>query len=217
MVSVEEVRAALFQMHPDKSPGPDGFGPGFFQHFWDVIGSEVTMFCRRFIESARLPERANDTFVVLIPKKPNPESMKDLRPIALCNVLYKVAAKVCANRLKPMLEGLISSAQSAFIPGRLITDNIMLAYEAHHFLKRKTQGREGVAALKVDMSKAYDRVEWRFLRAVMIKMGFSMKWVDILHETVSSVKYHILHEQTQLGPIIPGRGLRQGDPLSPRV
>nr|GLL27130.1 uncharacterized protein LOC109159537 [Ipomoea trifida] len=94
------------------------------------------MFYRRFIESARLPKRANDTFVVLIPKKLNLESMKDLRPIALCNVLYKIAAKVCANRLKPMLEGLISGAQSAFIPGRrLITDNIMLAYGGRYVMQ----------------------------------------------------------------------------------
>lgn len=76
--------------------------------------------------------------------------------IALCNVLYKIAAKVCDNRLKMVLDGLISQAQSAFIPGRLITDNIMLAYESHHCLERMTQEKEGVVTLKVDMSKAYD-------------------------------------------------------------
>lgn len=116
-VSTEEVRKAVFQMHPDKSPGPDGLGPGFFQHFWDIVGGSVTMFCRNFFETATLPTKANDTFIVLIPKKDKPESMSDLRPIALCNVVYKVAAKVCANRLKPFLEGLISKAHSAFVPG----------------------------------------------------------------------------------------------------
>ncbi|XP_019166535.1 PREDICTED: uncharacterized protein LOC109162271 [Ipomoea nil] len=110
--------------------------------------------------------------------------------------------------MKPLLEGLISGAQSAFVPGRLITDNIMLAYEVHHYLRRKTQGKEGIVALKVDMSKAYDRVEWGFLDAILLKMGFAARWVSILMETVSSVQYHILHEQSQLGPIIPGRGLR---------
>lgn len=75
--------------------------------------------------------------------------------------------------------------------------------------------KEGVTALKIDMSKAYDRVEWGFLRAVLLKMGFVQKWVDILVESVSSVKYHILHEQRQLSLITPERGLRQGDPLSP--
>ncbi|XP_019185981.1 PREDICTED: uncharacterized protein LOC109180726 [Ipomoea nil] len=215
VVSQEEVRCSVFQMHPDKSPGPDGLGPGFYQHFWDILGGDVTLFCRDFIQTATLPTKANDTFIVLVPKKPNPDSMKDLRPIALCNVLYKIAAKVCANQMKSVLEGLINTAQSAFIPGRLITDNIMVAYEAHHYLKRKSQGRQGVAALKVDMSKAYDRVEWCFLRRVMLKMGFDPKWVEIIAETVRSAKYHVLHDQNQFGPIIPGRGLRQGDPLSP--
>nr|GMD77815.1 ribonuclease H [Ipomoea batatas] len=93
-VTEEEVRQAVFQMHPDKSPGPDGLGPGFFQHFWDIVGADVTMFCRSFMTSGKLPTKANDTLIVLIPKKANPDSMKDLRPIALCNVLYKVVAKV---------------------------------------------------------------------------------------------------------------------------
>ncbi|XP_019175768.1 PREDICTED: uncharacterized protein LOC109171094 [Ipomoea nil] len=197
-VSADEVRHALFQMHSDKSSGPDGFGPGFFQHYWNIFGSDITLFCRRFFESKKLPARANDTFVMLVPKKVAPESMKDLRPIALCNVLYKIVSKMCANRMKTLLDGIISLAQSAFVLGRLITDNIMLGYEAHHYLKRKTQGRDGVAALKIDMSKAYNR-----------------DWVDIIYETISSVNYHVLHEQRKLGPIKLRRGLQQGDPLSP--
>lgn len=74
------------------------------------------MFCRRFVETGRLPARMNDTFIVLIPKKVNPESMKDLRPIALCNAIYNIAAKVCANRMKPFLYGLISSARVCLCP-----------------------------------------------------------------------------------------------------
>lgn len=119
-----------------------------------------------------------------------------------------------ANRLKSLLDGLISETQSAFVPGRLITDNIMVAFEAHHYLKRKTQGKERYATLKLDMSKAYDRVEWNFLYALMLKLEFSRRWVHLIKECVSSVEYHILDEEGEIGPIIPQRGLRQGEPLS---
>lgn len=122
-------------MHPDKSPGSDGMSPGFYQSFWDIVGSEVTNFCNQFINSGKLPNDINRTQLVLIPKKPKPDSMVELRLIALCNILYKILAKALANRLKPMLDNLVSEAQSAFVPGRLITDNIMIAYEAHHYLK----------------------------------------------------------------------------------
>lgn len=152
-------------------------------------------FCKSFVETRSLPVKANDTYIVLISKKAKSETMMDLHPIALCNVLYKIAAKVYANRLKLLLDDLISSAQSVFVPSQLIIYNIMLAYVVHHYLKCKTQGRDGVAPLNVDMSKAYDPVEWCFLKAVLLKMGFGRKWVDILLEIVSSVKYHILHEQ----------------------
>lgn len=89
--------------------------------------------------------------------------MKDLRPIALCNVLYKIITKVLSNRLKEILPGIITENQSAFVPNRNITDNVLVAFELLHFMRQKKRGVEGEVALKLDVSKAYDRVNWGFL------------------------------------------------------
>lgn len=171
--------------------------------------------CADFIRTGHLPPGLNRTHIVLIPKKSNPQNMGDLRPIALCNVIYKIITKVITNRMKPLLNELIFENQSAFILGKLISDNVMIAYEAHHYLKRKTQGKDGYVSVKLDMSKAFDRVEWDLLRAIMLKMGFSLRWVNLIMECVSTAEYFILNEGNELGPVLPHRGLRQGDPLSP--
>lgn len=146
-------------MHPDKSPGPDGMTPGFYQRYWGIVSADVIGIVRRFFITGGFPEQLTDTIIVLVPKKKNPQLMTDLRPISLCNILYKIVAKVLANRLKEVMDTVISDVQSAFIPGRLISDNIMIAYEIMHYMKRKMKGKKGWMALKLDMSKAYDRVE----------------------------------------------------------
>lgn len=140
--------------------------------------------------------------------------MADMRPISLCNVVYKIISKVLSNRLKSMLGGLISETQSAFIPGRLITDNIMVSYEVMHFMKRKTKGKEGWMALKLDMSKTYDHVEWSFLRRMLRQMGFEAGPISLIMECVCSAKYQICHAGRRFGNIVPQRGIRQGDPIS---
>ena len=127
-----------------------------------------------------MPETWNDTVVVLIPKTQRPERVKDLWPISLCNVLYKIASKVLSNRLKIILPEVISQNQSAFIPEGFITDNILIAYELTHYLQNKQSGKEGFATLKLDMSKAYDRVEWDFLARMMGKLGFHERWISLI-------------------------------------
>lgn len=127
---------------------------------------------RKFFQDGTIPRDLNETNIVQIPKKKCPVKVGDLRPISLCNVIVKIITKVMTNRMKNMLDGVVSECQSAFIPGRIITDNIMVGFEMIHYLKRKRRGNDGYMALKVDMIKAYDRVGWDYLRELLTKLGF---------------------------------------------
>nr|XP_027118368.1 uncharacterized protein LOC113735569 [Coffea arabica] len=210
-----EVTKALSQMHPFKSPGPDGMSPVFYQRYWHIVGRDVTRWVLTVLNEGTLPTSLNHTYVVLIPKCHSPSSITQFRPISLCNVVYKLASKVLANRLRNCLPKVISPCQSAFIPGRCITDNILIAYEVNHSLKLKSYGQEGLMSIKLDMSKAFDKVEWLFLRHMMIALGFHSAFVDIVFRCISTVSYTFLLNGSQLGNLQPHRGIRQGDPLSP--
>ncbi|XP_019168052.1 PREDICTED: uncharacterized protein LOC109163801 [Ipomoea nil] len=212
---VIEVKSALFSMYPDKAPGPDGMNPGFYQHFWDVVGTDVSSYIMNCLNTGSFPSKLNETNIILIPKKKNPEMVSDYRPIALSNVIYRIMAKVITARMKPLMENIISESQSAFISERLITDNILIAAEVGHYLNRKQCGLAGWGALKLNMAKAYDRMEWPFLESMLMALGFVDRWVRLLMMCVTTVSYNILINVSQIEQITPTRGLRQGDPLSP--
>lgn len=155
----KEISDALFQIGPLKAPGPDGFPARFFQWHWGILKDEVIVAVRQFFETGIMPEGVNSTPIVLIPKVANPTRLTEFRPISLCNVVYKVISKCLVNRLRPLLDDIVAPEQSAFVPGRLITDNAYIAFECIHTIKQEKDPNRSFCAYKLDVSKAYDRVD----------------------------------------------------------
>ena len=206
--SHEEVKITLFQMHPTKAPRHDGMNPLFFQKYWHIVGIDVSNAVLDCINSKKFLQSINFSHITLIPKRKNPELMSQFQPISLCYVIFKLVSKVLAKRLKKILGKIIPKSQSAFVEGRVITDNILISFETLHYMKSKRQGNTVHMALKLDMSKAYDRVEWDYLQALMLKMGFHPKWVDLIMARISSVSYSVLVNGIPSGFIRPSRGIR---------
>lgn len=176
-VSDDEIRLAAFQLGPLKAPGPDGFQGIFYQKHWAIVGPEVCLAIKIFFSHGSLNTEWNHTNLVLIPKIVAPEKLNHYRPISLCNFKMKIITKILANRLKRCLHKLIFPNQAAFVPGRQIQDSILVAHECFHFLKQKKRDGQANLALKLDFNKAYDRIQWDFLQAVLDWMGFHEIWI----------------------------------------
>ena len=155
----EEVTKALHQIHPTKALGPDGMSAIFFHKYWSIVGTDITNMVLNVINH-NLPMAAiNKTNMALIPKTAHPSKMTKYWPINLCNMAYKLISKTLANRLKAILPTIITENQSAFTLDRLITDNVLVAFELMHYLNHKSERKDSFMFVKLDMSKAFDRVE----------------------------------------------------------
>ena len=173
LVTSWEIEDTIFQLGPHKAPSLDGIHAFFYQQYWEVVKTDVVNTIQAFFHSGSLFKPLNHTFLTLIPKTPFPDEVSHFRPISLCNVIYKTIFKILVNRLKPFMDSLISPFQNAFLKGRSIFDNILIAHEIMDILRKK-KGRKGsFGALKIDMKKAYDMVSWNFLRAILTAMNFS--------------------------------------------
>ena len=202
------IKKMLFQMHLSMSRGLGCMSPFFFQKFWHIVGKDVIRAVLSVLNSGHLLHKMNYTHIILILKKNEPQYISDYRPISLGNVVSWLFSKVLANRIKAILPNIISDAQSAFVPNHLMTDNTTIAFELLHRMRNKRKGKKGQMAVKLDISKAYDRVERLFLCNMMGKLGFDDTWIRLAMETVCTTFYSILINGEPRGFVIPTCGIK---------
>jgi exonuclease III len=208
----EEVRETIWSCDGNKSPGPDGFNLNFFKACWCIVKHDVLAFLNEFHVNAILPKGMTASFLTLVPKKDHPQDLFDYRPICLIGSMYKILSKLLANRLKRVLGKLISICQSAFLPQRQILDGVVVLNELIDLTKRR---KDECFLFKVDFERAYDTVSWLFLERMMVKMGFADGWLKWMRACIFDSSMSILVNGSPTKDFKVGKGLRQGDPLSP--
>lgn len=211
--SNQDIKDAFFSLPRNKASGLDGYSSEFFTSCWTVVGGEVSAAVSEFFVSGKLLTQLNATNLVLIPKIPNAKKMSDFRPISCLNTIYKVIAKLLSERLKSILQEVISHSQSAFMPGRLLSENVLLATEIVHGYNKRNVERS--AMLKVDLRKAFDSVRWDFVIATLRGLNIPSKFINWISQCLTTPSFSILVNGQSCGYFKSTQGLRQGDPLSP--
>ena len=178
-----------------------------------MVGGSVIDEVKRVFMERLVPSYLNKTHITLIPKVQGPKTLGSYKPISLCNTAYDIVTKVIVARLRPHLDKLVSPVQAAFVLGRKGLDNAIIAQEVIHSITMK-RGEVGYMALKIDLEKAYDKLEWSFIKDMLIRANIQVDLIDIIMSCVLMVSTSILVNGEALDPINPLRGIKQGDPLS---
>ncbi|GKV09573.1 hypothetical protein SLEP1_g21054 [Rubroshorea leprosula] len=210
--SIEEIEEGLRSYEGSKAPGPDEYNFNFLKFAWDSLKEDFMSFFAEFHKNGRLVSGLNSSFLTLIPKKFNSMELKDYRPISLIGCVYKLLTKVLASRIKAVMPRIISETQSAFLRGRQLVDGVLVLNEVVEEVKRRKQL---AFVFKANFAKAYDCVDWSFLEWMMDRLGFGIKWRGWIMECLSTSKISVLVNGSPTEEFKVGKGLRQGDPLSP--
>lgn len=182
-----KIQHTMFSLASGKAPGPDGFCVDFFKYTWDIVGPSVILAVKDFFCSSELLREINNTIIALVPKHPNATAVNDYRFIACCNTIYKCITKILANRLASILPTIVSPPQNAFIKGRHICDNILLAHEL--FSGFHLEPYLPKCVVKVDFQKAYDIIDWDFLELALQAFGFPTEVIKLVMICIRTPKF----------------------------
>lgn len=211
--TANDVLKSFKSMGKNKSPGPDGYPVEFYLTAWSVIGEDVVRGILHFFNTLHLPRIVNSTAIALIPKSRPAASIANYRPISCCNTLYKCISKMIAFRMKMVMPSIISDCQSAFVPGRLIGDNTLLAQSLCRNYHLNTG--QPKCTIKLDLRKAFDTLNWSFLEQALEKMNFPSPFINWILACIRTCMFSVKVNGALEGYFAAKSGLRQGDPLSP--